>query len=280
MCDLGYIIRDHVGALMQVLAAELRTPYVHLDTTKCLNTAFTTMYMMLGNPAAEQTSAYCDVHAVRARVRAAGRAATPRAGVVEALASEMLDPGQAHLRTLYYVMLTDGYMPRAGGAVYFPGHVFVVERLPRGTFNLYQSYVGEYDLGGTIERHTLSRGRKAMARLLRGLGDAVARPRWDARTTAFWRSLTDVDSSCFEGCELGGDAMLVCYRAVRTDTCVSFLRGFLRRKLAELRRVPPSEDRRVHGPPGAYGRPAAGRPRPLTNAQVREDLGQLLAKLD
>lgn len=282
MCDLGYLIKDHVGALMQALTDHLRTPYIQVDTTKCLNTAFMTMYLMLGDPAIN-VSTHCDTHRVRRRLRS-GEDKQTRLEAATALAADVMDERGRDKRTLYYVMLTDGDMPRVdgrggGGTAYFPGHVFVVERLPRGTFNLYQSYVGKYDLAGVIDRHSLSKGRRSMGAIMRGLCAMMQRGVWDARTTRFWRTLTDVDGSAFEGCGFGKDAMLVCYRSAGTLSCVSYLRDFVRGKLASLKQVPRALDSTVYGSRDAYDHDAASKPL-LTNAQMRTDLGKLLSKLE
>lgn len=289
MCDLGYVIKDHVDVLMQVLTDELRSADIQIDSTKCLTTAVMTMYFLLGPDDGPRISHQCDTKIVHER-RRRGAPDGPDAGRGRAagmLEAELFDPEQRGKRTLFYVMLTDGYMPRrhrhgGAGEEYFPGHVFVLERLPRGTFNLYQSYVEKYDISGHIDRRTLSQGRAGVRKMLRGLGAVLARGQWDAHTTRFWKELTDVDSSQFEGCRFGDAAMLLCYRAVNSDTCLAHLRELVVRKLRILRRVPRSADGGVYGSPEAYNTDDdSRRPRRalLTNAEVRASLEGLHAKL-
>lgn len=282
-------------ALMQVLTDELRSPYQQADPTKCLSTAFMSMYLLAGDAGARSASSHCDSAAVRKRSHAGGKDRAPRAEAARALERAVMG---GHDRTLFYVMLTNGHMPRPGGGPVgkFPGHVFVIERLPAtapggapsSRFNLYQSYIAQYDLAGTIERRALSHGRKQMGALLSGLARMLDQREgvWDAKATAFWRRLTGVGAPHFEGCSFGDDALLPCHYAVRTDRCVATLTEVVARKLRELDALPRELDAEVYGSMAAYDLRNDTRPRPdgrvplLTNAQVRAELTALLAKLE
>lgn len=284
MCDLGYVIKDHVDVLLQVLTDELRGTDVQIDSTKCLSTAVMTMYLLLGPERGPALSHQCDTRAVRGRARR-GVPDGPDAG--RARAAEMLEqaalgPEDRGKRTLFYVMLTDGYMSSPSGeSRYFPGHVFVLERLPRGTFNMYQSYVEKYDIGNHIDRRTLSMGRTAVRKMLRGLRAVLSRGVWDARATRYWTELTDVDSAQYESWAFG-DAMLLCFRTADTDACLANLRDLVSRKLKGLRRLPRAALGHVFGASEAYNTAEdTRRPRRplLTNAEVRSSLEELYAKI-
>lgn len=59
LCDIGYVIRGYVPALMQILTNELRDYNMQLLTTKCLNTAVIVWFLFLGKPKMNE-AAYCD----------------------------------------------------------------------------------------------------------------------------------------------------------------------------------------------------------------------------
>ena len=169
---LDKVLEDHSGPIMQLLSHYLPHYNMSLLTTKCLNTAVMTMYLALGEDAIA-TTRQCDVHTVRDRESNSGTW-KPKNDKEEAVAlREMLlggAGGRGGGRQLHYVMLTDGHMPLAseggpvrvedgekpeGDTVYFPGHVFVIERSPRGSWLLYQSYINQY----TVSEYVNSRRR-------------------------------------------------------------------------------------------------------------------------
>lgn len=249
MCDLGYLIRDHVPAIVQVLTNELREYNMQLRTTKCLNTAVMIMYLMLGARAL-QTTRTCDVQSVLQRP-------PEPVHIVDDLARAVSDGA----RSVFYVMITDGWLSRsAEDRAYFPGHVFVVETVPRvdikrTTFNLYQSYIGQYDLSGHIASNgSLAVGKRRLSCLIRGV-QAMARSRtWNKETSKFWKALTNVDESRFEGYPLG-DEVRVCYRRVDSDSCITNLTKLVDRTLIQLRRLPEHELDTVFGDPKLYPDP-------------------------
>jgi hypothetical protein len=105
MCDIAYLIKDHVTALMQVLTVELREYDMQLVTTKCLNTAVMMMYLLLGKRALDVTR-HCDVRNVTKRHQS-----TPvdRGDTIRTLHEDAMTPGK---RALFYFMITDGPMCR------------------------------------------------------------------------------------------------------------------------------------------------------------------------
>ena len=273
VCDVGYVVRSHVPALMQLVTADPRVRELYnmrLITTKCLNTAVMMMHLVLGSGRALRRTLECDVEEVRAASEGPGGGSAHHRGAVALKtdaqatvqpasrrgmgAMELLrravmtkDSGR---RVLYYVMLTNGDMPpvtreaveqdavrRArpghdGGALHFPGHVFVIERLPRDTFHLYQSYIDNYDMSAPATR---AMGAERMRAILDGLVYIATRGRvWDAECTRVWRDLTLVDASRYEGSS--AENILPCYRRVATTRCLGKLRSYVRGKLRELER--------------------------------------------
>ncbi len=281
-CDLPYLIRPHIRAVMQLLTVELREYNMSLITTKCLNTAILMMYLYLGADALRATR-QCDVPNVVARSEEAPQG---RGAVLRALRAEVMS-AEDKSRALFYVLLTDGPTqgaPPEPAPPSFPGHVFVIERLPRGTFNVMQSYIGHYDLAGHMDAWGgLSLGRRAMARILDGLVHIGEAREWDRACSDAWRALThtpEAHARQWEGAILGPRTLLPCYKVVQPRGCLSQLREIVDRALERLAAMP--DPHAVYGDPAMF--PAAGpgdapRPEPLTVAQLQRDLQVLRAKM-
>ena len=292
MCDLGYIVKDHNPAEKQLLTNELREYNMQMITTKCLNTAVMMMYLMLGADALK-TTRYCDVEDVVDRFVKGHD--PPVSSIVDALVRDMgrRDTGRDQLH-LFYIMITDGEMKRAvkpvGGnhrasepVAYFPGHVFVIEKLPRGTFNMYQSYINHYDLEKHIDANgSLSVGYNRMMQLMRGLQSMMKKRVWDKECTRFWMDLTNTPESHaaqFEGYTIK-DTLLLCYKVVHTQRCVTQLKDMVRNKLSELSKLPAQLRNMVYGDKKLYRKPSKPTDsKPLTNGEMIENLKQLMNKL-
>ena len=278
MCDLGYLIQDHLPALMQLMTYDQRS-VMTTETTKCLNTAVMITHLMLGPERAAPVTAACDVHVVRRSALAGKHPGNP--AVAASLKERVLMTGGK--RAIFYVMITDAaamplepaamplkLQPAAVPTQHFPGHVFVVERLPRGTFNVYQSYIRSYSMAGHLDRwrKSLSVSRARMTKLLEGLSVLGGSRVWDAPCTAFWQDLTGVDESRFEGYALTGHVHL-CFQEVESDSCIGNLRKFVDSKLHEIDHMDAVAGRRTASP----------HTRPLTVNEMRKELLALRGKL-
>ena len=62
-CDLGYVIKDHVKLLMQLLTNDLPQFNFKLQSTKCLNTAIMLLQFLIGEKSQGIADA-CDTRAV------------------------------------------------------------------------------------------------------------------------------------------------------------------------------------------------------------------------
>ena len=289
--DISGIMRDHLPAVMQLLTNALPEYSMSLRTTKCLNTAIMTMYLVLGQ-AALRTTAQCDVDTVRNR---RGNVQMDDTRIAKALRQRLLRPGEAAGRELHYVMLTDGDMPlderhHVGGSpngpngpknTYFPGHVFVIERTTsvqlETSFRLFQSYINKYD----VAQHMARRGGSAdvsrayLTTVLDGLVDMSARPTWTAACTRFWKHFTLVDAAEFEGYVRKG-VILMCHRSVTVDACARSLRDLVHRALADLA----SDSTAIWGDSSLYDKtPSPHRTVPLTVGEMGAQLVQLKTKL-
>lgn len=310
---MGYLIADHVPALMQVVTNELPQYTMQIITTKCLNTAVMVMYLFLGRSALEHTE-FCDVSSVRKR-----RALTPADPSLEVWTALMTDalegkrtsplteataartshlrsqPAAARLpavlkdppatRVLYYVMITNGTLKYVGNnpaanppTREFPGHVFVIEKLPRGTFNLYQSYISHFKLNDVIRiNSSFSLSHQKMKGIMSGVRSIFERRVWDKESTKAWQKLSHVSEKRFEGYMFGG-SVLTCYSRKSTDVCINELRTFMNRVVAALVPVSKAHPNKVYGDAAMYDG-SVSNVKPMTNAEMLVDLQSLQIKL-
>lgn len=141
LCDIGYVIRDHIPALMQLLTNELTQYRMELLTTKCLNTAVMVWYLFLGER--EDTfndASVCDSRSVQAKGKMTRKefermnkpfieSELHPLNVATAFRDELLYTGETkknsgntptndsidghQVRSIFYVILTDAEMPEA-----------------------------------------------------------------------------------------------------------------------------------------------------------------------
>lgn len=307
MCDMGYIIADHVTALMQVVTNELPQYNMQVITTKCLNTAVMIMYLFLGRAALEHTD-FCDVTKIRKRHTDAGRDSS--LDVLNALIDDAIDGHDTEplrdplaqnptvkarstklskpkiSRVLYYVMVTNGTLPAVSTSTMkpveaprvFPGHVFVIERLPRHTFNLYQSYIRHFQLNDLVKiNSSLSLSHKRMTDILHGLRGIFMRTVWDTESTVAWKKLSHVDEARFEGHIFSGNVHM-CYTRVSTDKCIGELRTFVARTLAALIPIAAVSPDTGYGNTVLYAPDLSG-VKVLSNAEMLADMLLLQSKL-
>ena len=288
MCDIGYLVKPHIRAIMQLLTVRLPDYGMHMMTTKCLNTAVMMMYLFLGEAARAPTK-HCDTRVIRERNQ--GQMSNPRdREIARQLCRDVLDPAAAGVHTLFYVMITDCDVPLESApsrTVYFPGHVFVIERVPamspneHGRFNLYQSYINQYSMAEHIDRHdALPVGKQAMKRHLDGLAALTESRLWTEKTTAFWKELTSVEATQFEGHVIEGNLMM-CYQRVVPEGCVRKLQELVDREVAALADiiVVGKGGNKVFGGQRSTGAERDKGVEPLTNAQMFKQLRALQRKL-
>jgi len=317
LCDIGYIIKDHIPAMMQLMTDHIRSYNMQLLTTKCLNTAVMMWYLFLG----ERTDVMnapetCDSKEVRER----GMRERKRCGrtdewahndtnpcvVVRRLRDSLLEPQEATQqvrtgsragdvkqvmkRTLYYVMLTTCKLrparEHAGpwwnpGGVPFPGHVFVVEKVGGdcNRYNLFQSYINEYTLSGhSIYNRSFAVSEAKIRDIMRGIERMYTEPTWSAETTAFWKRFSHVDTSGYEGYRFC-DESYVCFRTADTSNCVHHLARFLKQKLTEMSDALRSAPDAVYGDASRYNNTDDTGLHLLSNREMREEIETMLAKI-
>lgn len=237
MCDIAYIIKDHLPAVFQLMNVEVPSYNIQLQTTKCLNTAVIMLYLFAGEDALDATS-FCDVPNVRERATTLDFSLH----VWTDLQKEILKPAAiGSPRTLFYVMLTNGNLQLKTdkkSTKMFPGHVFVLERLHGGNrFNMYQSYIGHYDMSKQIDMvKSLSMSRARMTEIIACLGRIVSKDIWDESSTRDWKVVSLVDESRFMDHLVRGNICL-CFRTVTTAACVEHLRFLIDKALPKIQEV-------------------------------------------
>jgi hypothetical protein len=259
LCDIGYVIVDHVPAMMQLMTNELTQYSMELLTTKCLNTAVMMWYLFLGErDDAMKQIGVCRSQDVTARGDRARRELNEREfaqsdanplNVLDSLAHELLSTPATNIelkcntKSLFYVILTDGNLPKVidtdDGDVkvnvrdteWFPGHVFVVEKAchtrNRNRYNLYQSYVNNYTLRGySVFNKSFSMSHEIVRDMVESLRSMYTSSQWDERHTSFWKRFAHVDTRMYEGHQFSRVSFM-CYQKANTTQCVEHLRIFV-----------------------------------------------------
>lgn len=273
MCDIAYVIKDHLPAIFQLMNVEVPSYHIQLQTTKCLNTAVIMLYLFAGEEALEATS-FCDVPNVRKRATTADYSTHVWKDLRAALLQE---PAPDLPRMLFYVMLTNGNLPLKSDPlkkIMFPGHVFVLERFENGRrFNMYQSYIGHYDMSGQIDlKKSLGMSRSKMTSVIDSLGRVIQKAVWDEEATRDWKEVSLVDESRFlDHCVRGN--ICLCFRTVTTTKCVDYLRELIDEAIPKIRAVivaDPTVDAVYTGPvPITLKEPSL---QPLTYRQMLSEL--------
>ena len=248
-CDVGYLIKDHMPALLQALSEVLHETYnMPLITTKCLHTAIMIMYLFLGTEAIQHTL-HCDVSNIHKRVLSdPGTQVTSHTIAVSLSKDILLIKPEEH--ALFYIMITDKIRNDADNTFPFPGHVFVIERTGSGPFNMYQSYINHFDFRSTTERpQGISIGKTKMRKKLQSMVTMMDSAVWTEDTTRFWMDLTGVpetSANIFEGMPIV-DNILLCYRKVEVNSCHNGLRNFVDQQIEIISKIPENQMDMVYG---------------------------------
>jgi hypothetical protein len=230
----------------------------------------------------------------------------------DALLYEMPTTPSVFNRDIFYVMLTHSVLPRhdgnsppanindfandatvnaAKGERMFPGHVFVIERswikntlTPR--YSIYQSYIGEYDLGEFIHKNPtlINMGKDKMTSILDGLIKLMQAPVWTAENSKLWNMLTTVSiETCrgFEGFVIGG-RILPCFRKLSVPQCTLTFHDLVRDAIKTLDSQCPVSlsGNAVYGPQNLYNISSKTyQKKPLTCAEMRAELDVISREL-
>lgn len=228
-CKLPFIIKDHWHTMIHLMTLKLSTYNMAFNTTKCLNTAVTIMFLFFGNDGLRHTR-YCDVSAVDKRYNLLKPEAKKqyKQNYVKSLRKHLFNKSDKN-RTLFYVMLTDCDMTRNDEQQYFPGHVFVIEKVPSDVGNeyyIYQSYINKYPLTTTKMDDSF------LSSLLDDMEHFVMNDTWCERCAQFYERLSFVNVDQYLGYRK--DHINICIRNTKVKTCSKTLKSFLETSKIEL----------------------------------------------
>ena len=325
-CAFVDVVRRHIPAIMQLVGARLREHYfMGMITTKCLNTAVMMAYLLCGSESM-RTVKQCDTNIVKERFKSdiTRDGKDTRVQIMRKMRAALKEKPKGRGvrdRDIFYVMLTHSVLPRHDGNSppsnindfandatpdakrgerMFPGHVFVIERswryaqgnnssskrktVPR--YSIFQSYIGEYDLGEFVRKNPklVDMGEAKMTRLLDGLVELMESPVWTPANSKLWNKLTTVSlETCrgFEGYVIGG-RILPCFRQLSISECTLTFHRLVKDALASLDSVCPltSPDTTVYGPENLYNISSKTyQHKPLTCAQMRAELALISKEL-
>lgn len=301
-CNVMVFLKDYITPIFQVLTVELPEYHMNLRTTKCLNTSVMTMFLLLGNKGLKK-SEYCSVQNIRKRVNAQNLVRKDDISYFDELIKDIFSKKEKH-RHFYYIMITDGEMKKqlksnslstkaitsstksnnstslntsinsidSTSEEYFPGHVFVIEKIPcenNNKYMLYQSYINEYDLKGHFDKNSSSMEiseNKLKEILTMGTKQIFINSQWNTNISKYWKELTHVDASNFNG--YNTDNLKFCYQKIRVESCYKILKNFINYAVSEINKNP-----------NKYNIPVTGDP-PLPKEELKNKLLELQTKIN
>lgn len=274
-CDIGYILKNYIKPLIQTLTNDIKSYYMRLLTTKCLNTAVMLAVFMVGKKRALQLSNYCDTEATRKR-HMDGK--DQNYNIINTLRADVFTMKTNH-RWLYYILLTDGHFPHESKgkeeSQFFPGHVFILEKIPdkhEPFYYFYQSYINEYDLKDHIKRNnkSLKICKKRAENIIDDLEYILNAQIWDVKCVQHWRDLTFIDSSHLLN-YVSKNNFFICYKKAKLTDCLKYIKIYTKEKLKEIEPMLPEKSKHVYGDATLY----ENIERALTYNQVYNQLKKL-----
>lgn len=281
-CDIGYVIKDHVKLLMQLLTNDLPQFNLKLQTTKCLNTAIMLMQFLIGDKGIKIANA-CDTREVISRH---SQGEDDNNVILEQLSRQLFSKREKS-RTLYYILLSDGYFEKVSQgdllsqSKYFPGHVFILEKIYDNVINdhvffFYQSYINQYTLSDHIRMNKGLKISKSRAKqLIDDLTHVLTSKTWDKDNVRRWYDMTFADSSDLLNSS-SQQKFYLCFRKAKTTTCLQRLEKYLKSKQQILiSKVEEGHGNDVYGDVRLYDSAI----KPLTNKQMLASTQLLLSKI-
>jgi hypothetical protein len=250
---------------------------MQLLTTKCLNTAVMLMFFLLGKKGIDR-ALYCDAQKV---VERSLQENINNANTMKKLSKLILTKNVKN-RYIYYILINDATLSFHGtepqDTIYFPGHVFVLEKYLHGNgveYNLYQSYINEYDLKGY---YTNRNGNFAMSydevkSLLDKLTYIMTNDTWDDLCIKYWKMFTHVDTSKFKNA-VQKNKLFICFTHDKVNHCLRNIENYAHEKLKHLQQKDRSEDTKIYGDHSFYSHHA--QVTPLTNMEMRANLYDII----
>jgi hypothetical protein len=276
-CDLGYIIKDYVKPLMQCLTLDIKDYYMRLLVSKCLNNAILISFFMTGKKKALQMGNYCDTHATTKRHESGEQ---NNADLIDKLDADLLYKKNIKHRYLYYILMTDAYLPTDNTQEehkFFCGHVFIIEKIPGENGSLpfyyfYQSYINEYDFKGHIEKNknTLKKTYEEMYDMLKKIKYILLNKHWDDTSVKYWKDITFVDTSQLKGGK-PHNKIYLCYSKTKLKECIKHIEKYVRGHLKIISKHKNEDMNKIYGDSSLYDADQ----QPLTVYRMKTSLEKL-----
>lgn len=273
-CDVVYIIMKYITPLLQCLTNDIREYNMQLITTKCLNTAVSLMYFLLGNKGVQKAT-YCNSNTVVDRHKSGQ---DNNKDIMRKMKKVILNKN-IKKRYVYYILFNDGYFPITKDghekSVYFPGHVFLIERNKdheSSFFNIYQSYINKYDLLGFYDKKkTFKYSMEDTRDIILKLEYILNADTWDTNCVQYWKDFTHVDTSDILGSRHKGN-LFVCFTYDKVKVCVENIKKYVDEKLSSIQEMVKEKPNEVYGNASYYTSDS----KPLTNLQMQNQLQTIL----
>lgn len=272
-CDIGYILKEYVKPLMQLLTNDIREYNMQLLTTKCLNTAVMLMIFMLGAKRGIAKAERCDANFMMTE-HMNGR--MKNSSMLSYMQRKLLRRG-TKFRELYYILMNDNQFPYPNSSeqAFFPGHVFILEKIPgdpEPMYYFYQSYINAYDFKGHVENHgnTLKKSYADVQKMFSQIQYIVQNGVWDDKCVEYWKDFTYVDTSSIKGSITQGK-LFICCSVARVTWCIEHIQSYVNTNLRRFKRMSADELGRVFGNSNYYN----SRQTPLTNFEIKVSLEKI-----
>ncbi len=277
-CDMGYILRNYVKPIMQCLTNDIKDYNMGLKTTKCLNSSLTLAFFMLGKKGIAIAD-YCDTVLVRKRHQ---DLKTDNNTMLMDMLEKQITHSVCKYRQLYYILITDSYFPHDDGKDrHFPGHVFILEKIPGKVINgvrskpyfyFHQSYINKYDYSGHIKKNnnTLELSLDRVKDMMKQIRYVISNQTWDENTVKYWKEITYVDTKNLLGAKSGGK-MFLCFKKAKLTECIDRLDSYVTKKLKEISKLKLAQLNEVYGDVSAYDSDQI----PLTVHEMKKSLESL-----
>lgn len=286
-CDIGYIISNYITPLIQCLTNDIKDYNMGLLTTKCLNTAVMIMFFMLGERGLKKAST-CDSRDVVKRhtdyltkYNIQDKHSSNKQVLAKMRRKIMRKCSKT--RELYYILMNDSQFPYIGTTkpdAFFPGHVFVLEKIPGEPtpyYYIYQSYINKYDLKGhlTHKNNTLKMSYKETGELLDKLRYILTETStWDEKCIQYWKDFTFVDTSNIQGSTTEG-RLFICCASSKVLNCMENIENYVDTKLQQLSTLNASDNHAVYGNVTKYH----SNDKVMSNGEMQAQLSDLLKDL-
>lgn len=187
-CTLLHLVSKYVHELMLMIRDDFTESWVNCDPNKCLNTGILLAALFFGHARAKRVITSCE------NDKAGGQSRDATLRRVQRFRKRISTPGYS----ICYVILSDGYfVGRDGNTLYFPGHIFLIER-SESDIVIMQSFVDEYSIASS--RTKSCRRLDTPDFLFKLLHDLYVSNTWSAETSEAFLRVTGVDASKYEGC--------------------------------------------------------------------------------